>query len=165
MSILSVLTKNPLGTISTLIGLTGTKKTYDYQKAEAARRAELGVFDARQKVNELFLAKAQAISEGNRRLEDMERAENQNIAMFSGKLAASDRSVDAYLEANRDTAFADMEDLEKMSNLQSAKYATAAAIDYKYGQGAASGIRTEANINLLSNLSSLLKNIDMTPKD
>ena len=37
MSILSVLTKNPLGTISTFIGLLGTKKTYDYQKAEAQR--------------------------------------------------------------------------------------------------------------------------------
>ena len=156
---------NPLTVITTGLSLLGTKKQYDYQKAEAERRAALGVFDARQKVNELFLAKAQAISEGNRRLEDMERAENQNIAMFSGKLAASDRSVDAYLKANRDTAFADMEDLEKMSNLQSAKYATAATLDYKYGQGAASGIRAEANINLLSNLSSLLKNIDMTPKD
>jgi hypothetical protein len=164
MSILSVLTANPLGTISTLLGFAGTKKTYDYQKAEAARRAELGVFDARQKVNELFLAKAQAISEGNRRLEDMERAESQNIAMFSA-MGRDDRSVDAFLKKNRQVVAEDLEDLERMSNLQSAKYATAATLDYKYGQGAASGIRAEANINLLSNLSSLLKNIDMTPKD
>jgi hypothetical protein len=161
MSILSVLTANPLGTISTLFGLAGTKKTYDYQKAEAERRAELGVFDARQKVNELFLAKAQAISEGNRRLEDMQVAESQNIAQFSA-LGRNDRSVDAFLKKNRQVVAEDLEDLERMSNLQSAKYATAAAVDYKYGQGAASGIRAEANINLLSNLSSLLKNIDIT---
>jgi len=155
---------NPLTVITTGLSILGTKKTYDYQKAEAERRAELGVFDARQKVNELFLAKAQAISEGNRRLEDMERAESQNIAMFSA-MGRGDRSVDAFLKKNRQVVAEDLEDLERMSNLQSAKYATAATLDYKYGQGAASGIRAEANINLLSNLSSLLKNIDMTPKD
>ena len=155
---------NPLTVITTGLSLLGTKKQYDYQKAEAARRAELGVFDARQKVNELFLAKAQAISEGNRRLEDMERAESQNIAKFSA-MGRDDRSVEAFLKKNREVVAEDLDDLERMSNLQSAKYATAAAIDYKYGQGAASGIRAEANINLLTNLSSLLKNIDMTPKD
>ena len=155
---------NPLTVITTGLSILGTKKQYDYQKAEAERRAALGVFDARQKVNELFLAKAQAISEGNRRLEDMERAESQNIAMFSA-MGREDRSVDAFLKKNRQVVAEDLEDLERMSNLQSAKYATAATLDYKYGQGAASGIRAEANINLLSNLSSLLKNIDMTPKD
>lgn len=155
---------NPLTVITTGLSLLGTKKQYDYQKAEAARRAELGVFDAIQKVNELFLAKAQAISEGNRRLEDMERAESQNIAKFSA-MGRDDRSVEAFLKKNREVVAEDLDDLERMSNLQSAKYATAAAIDYKYGQGAASGIRAEANINLLTNLSSLLKNIDMTPKD
>tara|TARA_B100000902_G_scaffold391309_1_gene441734 strand:+ start:1285 stop:1755 length:471 start_codon:yes stop_codon:yes gene_type:complete len=155
---------NPLSIFTTVLGLASTKKTYDYQKAEAARRAELGVFDARQKVNELFLAKAQAISEGNRRLEDMQVAESQNIAKFSA-MGREDRSVDAFLKKNREIVAEDLADLERMSNLQSAKYATAAAIDYKYGQGAAAGIRTEANINLLSNLSGLLKNIDITPKD
>lgn len=155
---------NPLSIFTTVLGFAGTKKQYDYQKAEAARRAELGVFDARQKVNELFLAKAQAISEGNRRIEEMKVAESQNIAMFSA-MGREDRSVQAFLKKNRETVAEDLGDLERMSNLQSAKYATAAAIDYKYGQGAAAGIRTEANINLLSNLSSLLKNIDMTPKD
>ena len=153
---------NPLTVISTTFGILGTKKTYDYQKVEAARRAELGVFDARQKVNELFLAKAQAISEGNRRLEDMQTAESQNIAKF-GAMGRDDRSVEAFLKKNREVVAEDLDDLERMSNLQSAKYATAATLDYKYGQGAASGIRAEANINLLSNLSSLLKNIDMTP--
>ena len=152
---------DPLSATLTVLGLFGSKKQYDYQKAEAARRAELGVFDARQKVNELFLAKAQAISEGNRRLEDMQVAESQNIAQFSA-LGRNDRSVDAFLKKNRQVVAEDLEDLERMSNLQSAKYATAAAVDYKYGQGAASGIRAEANINLLSNLSSLLKNIDIT---
>ena len=155
---------DPISAGLTLLGLFGAKKSYDYQKAEAARRAELGVFDARQKVNELFLAKAQAISECNRRLEDMERAESQNIAKF-GAMERDDRSVEAFLKRNREVVAEDLDDLERMSNLQSAKYAAAAAIDYKYGQGAASGIRAEANINLLSNLSSLLKNIDMTPKD
>ena len=152
---------DPLSATLTVLGLFGSKKQYDYQKAEAARRAELGVFDARQKVNELFLAKAQAISEGNRRLEDMQVAESQNIAQFSA-LGRNDRSVDAFLKKNRQVVAEDLEDLERMSNLQSAKYATAAAVDYKYGQGAASVIRAEANINLLSNLSSLLKNIDIT---
>tara|TARA_Y100001980_G_C14541562_1_gene319611 strand:+ start:146 stop:637 length:492 start_codon:yes stop_codon:yes gene_type:complete len=156
---------NPVTAVTTLFGLLGAKKTFDYQKAEAKRRAELGVFDARQKVNELFLAKAQAISEGNRRLEDMERAESQNIAKFSAKISSSDRSVEAFLKKNRKIVAEDLEDLERMSNLQSAKYATAAALDYKYGQGAAAGIRAEANINLLTNLSSLLKNIDLTPRN
>ena len=63
---------NPISAVTTLFGLLGTKKQFDYQKAEAERRAALGVFDARQKVNELFLAKAQAISESNRRIEEME---------------------------------------------------------------------------------------------
>ena len=94
----------------------------------------------------------------------MQRAESQNIAKFSA-MGRSDRSVDAFLKRNRQVVSEDLEDLERMSNLQSAKYATAAALDYKYGQGAAAGIRAEANINLLSNLTSLLKNIDMTPKD
>lgn len=143
-----------------ILGFVGAKKTYDYQKAEAARRAELGVLDARQKVNELFLAKAQAISEGNRRLEDMQTAESQNIAKF-GAMGRDDRSVEAFLKKNREVVAEDLDDLERMSNLQSAKYAAAASIDYKYGQGAASGIRTEANINLLTNLSSLLKNVDI----
>jgi hypothetical protein len=155
---------NALSIFTTVLGFAGAKKTYDYQKAEAARRAELGVFDARQKVNELFLAKAQAISQGNRRLEEMKVAESQNIAMFSA-MGREDRSVQAFLKKNRETVAEDLGDLERMSNLQSAKYATAAAIDYKYGQGAAAGIRTEANINLLSNLSGLLKNIDITPKE
>ena len=108
------------------------------------------------------MAKAQAISEGNRRIEEMKVAESQNIAMFSA-MGREDRSVQAFLKKNRETVAEDLGDLERMSNLQSAKYATAAAIDYKYGQGASAGIRAEANINLLSNLSSLLKNIDMTP--
>jgi len=149
---------DPLSATLTLFGLFGSKKQYDYQKAEAQRRAELGVLDARQKVNELFLAKAQAISEGNRRLEDMQTAESQNIAKF-GAMERDDRSVEAFLKKNREVVAEDLDDLERMSNLQSAKYAAAASIDYKYGQGAASGIRAEANINLLTNLSSLLKNI------
>ena len=151
---------DPITAVTTLFSLLGTKKQYDYQKAEAERRAALGVFDARQKVNELFLAKAQAISEGNRRLEEMQNAESQNIARFSA-MGRGDRSIEAFLKKNRKVVAEDLEDLERMSNLQSAKYATAAAIDYKYGQGAASGIRAEANINLLTNLSSLLKNINI----
>ena len=153
---------NPITAVTTLFGLLGTKKQYDYQKAEAERRAALGVFDARQKVNELFLAKAQAISESNRRIEDMERVEKQNIAMFSAKIASSDRSVGAYLKRNRQIVGQDLEDLEKRSGLTSAKFALGASLDYKYGQSASSGIRAEATANLYSNMARLLQNLDIT---
>lgn len=151
---------DPLSATLAVLGLFGSKKQYDYQKAEAARRAELGVFDARQQVNELFLAKAQAISESNRRLEDMKAVESTNIAKFSA-MGREDRSVEAFLKKNRKTVGEDITDLEIASNLQTAKYTTAASISNKYGQGAAAGIRAEATVNLVSNLSSLLKNIDI----
>ncbi|QDP56321.1 MAG: hypothetical protein Tp167SUR398091_10 [Prokaryotic dsDNA virus sp.] len=143
----------------TALGLLGAKKSYDYGKAEAARRAELGVFDARQQVNELFLAKSQAISESNRRLEDMQATESTNIAQFSA-MGREDRSVEAFLKKSRKTVREDIADLEIASNLASAKYGTAASILNKYGQGAAAGIRAEATVNLISNLSSVLKNIN-----
>ena len=152
---------NPLTIITTGLSLLGTKKQYDYQKAEAERRAALGVFDARQKVNELFLAKAQAISESNRRLEDMERAENQNIAKFSS-MGRGDRSVEAFLKKNRKIVGEDLEDLERRSGLTSAKFALGASLDYKYGQSASSGIRAEATANLYSNMARLLQNLDIT---
>jgi len=152
---------NPLTVITTGLSLLGTKKQYDYQKAEAERRAALGVFDARQKVNELFLAKAQAISESNRRLEDMERAENQNIAKFSS-MGRGDRSVEAFLKKNRKIVGEDLEDLERRSGLTSAKFALGASLDYKYGQSASSGIRAEATANLYSNMARLLQNLDIT---
>ncbi len=142
-----------------ILGLVGAKKTYDLQKAEAARRAELGVLDARQQVNELFLAKAQAISESNRRLEDMQATESTNIAQFSA-MGRDDRSVEAFLKKGRKTVAEDISDLEIASNLRSAKYGTAASILNQYGQGAAAGIRAEATVNLISNLSSVLKNIN-----
>ena len=153
---------NPVTAVTTFLGLLGTKKQYDYQKAEAERRAALGVFDARQKVNELFLAKAQAISESNRRIEEMERVERQNIAMFSAKIASSDRSVGAFLKRNRQIVGQDLEDLERRSNLTSAKFALGASLDYKYGQSASSGIRAEATANLYSNMARLLQNLDIT---
>jgi hypothetical protein len=149
---------DPISGTLALFSLFGAKKQYDYQRAEAQRRAELGVFDARQQVNELFLAKAQAISESNRRLEDMQAAESTNIAKFSA-MGREDRSVEAFLERNRKTVREDIADLEIASNLRTAKYTTAASISNKYGQGAAAGIRAEATINLVSNLSNVLKNI------
>ena len=152
---------NALTILTTGLSLLGTKKQFDYQKAEAERRAALGVFDARQKVNELFLAKAQAISESNRRLEDMERAENQNIAKFSS-MGRGDRSVKAFLKKNRKIVAEDLEDLEKRSGLTSAKFALGASLDYKYGQSASSGIRAEATANLYSNMARLLKNLDIS---
>lgn len=152
---------DPVTAVTTLFGFFGTKKQYDYQKAEAERRAALGVFDARQKVNELFLAKAQAISESNRRLEEMERAESQNIAKFSA-MGRDDRSVDAFLKKNREVVAEDLEDLEIKSRITSAKYALGASLDYKYGQSASSGIRAEATANLFSNMSRLLQNLDIT---
>ena len=105
---------NPFTVITTGHYFLGTKKQYDYQKAEAERRAALGVFDARQKVNELFLAKAQAISESNRRLEEMEAESLQtlhNLAQWD----RDDRSVDAFLKKNRQVVAEDLEDLEIMS--------------------------------------------------
>ena len=152
---------NPLTVITTGLSLLGTKKQYDYQKAEAERRAALGVFDARQKVNELFLAKAQAISESNRRLEEMEAAESTNIAQFSA-MGRDDRSVEAFLKKNRKVVAEDLEDLERKSGITSAKYALGASLDYKYGQSASSGIRAEASANLFSNMSRLLQNLDIT---
>ena len=146
-----------------MIGGAAAIKTYDLQKKEAERRAELGVFDARQQVNELFLAKAEALNQSTRRLNDMEAARSTNIAQFSGA-GREDRSVKRILEKNLETVGEDITDLEIASNLRSAKYATAAAISNKYGQGAAAGIRAEATVNLISNLSSLLKNTDKTDK-
>ena len=54
---------NPLTVITTGLSLIGTKKSYDAQREEAKRRAEIGKFEARQHVNDLFLTKAQAIDE------------------------------------------------------------------------------------------------------
>ena len=82
--------------------------------------------------------------------------------MFSAKIASSDRSVGAFLKKNRQIVGQDLEDLERRSNLTSAKFALGASLDYKYGQSASSGIRAEATANLYSNMARLLQNLDIT---
>ena len=150
---------NPLTVIATGLSLIGTKKQYDYQKAEAKRRAEIGVFEARQHVNDLFLTKAQAIDESNRRIRDMQIAESQNIAFFSA-LGREDRSVGAFLKENRRVASEDLEGIERSAELQAAKLATASSVAYKYGQGAAAGLKAEATANLITGIMDIAKNLD-----
>lgn len=150
---------NALTILTTGLSLLGTKKQYDYQKAEAKRRAEIGKFEARQYVSDLFLTKAQAIDESNRRIRDMQVAESQNIAFFSA-LGREDRSVGAFLKENRRIASEDLETIERRAELQTAKLATASAVAYKYGQGAAAGIKAEATANLITGIMDIAKNLD-----
>lgn len=141
------------------LSLFGTKKSYDATRAEAKRRAEIGVFEARQHVNDLFLTKAQAIDESNRRIRDMQIAESQNIAFFSA-LGREDRSVGALLKENRRIASEDLEGIERSAELQTAKLATAAAVAYKYGQGASAGLKAEATANLITGITNIAQNLD-----
>jgi len=150
---------NPLTVITTGLSLIGTKKSYDATREEAKRRAEIGKFEARQHVNDLFLTKAQAIDESNRRIRDMQIAESQNIAFFSA-LGREDRSVGALLKENRRIASEDLEGIERSAELQAAKLATAAAVAYKYGQGASAGLKAEATANLITGIMDIAKNLD-----
>tara|TARA_B100000579_G_scaffold432398_1_gene449149 strand:- start:625 stop:1095 length:471 start_codon:yes stop_codon:yes gene_type:complete len=141
------------------LSLFGAKKSYDAQRAEAKRRAEVGVFEARQHVSDLFLTKSQAIDESNRRIKDMQVAESQNIAFFSA-LGREDRSVSAFLKENKRIASEDLENIERGAKLQTAKLATASAVAYKYGQGASAGLKAEATANLITGISNIAQNLD-----
>ena len=62
---------DPVSGFFTLLSFFGTKKSYDATKAEAVRRQQIGVFEARQFVNDLFLTKAAAIADSNKIIKDM----------------------------------------------------------------------------------------------
>ena len=150
---------NPLSAGLTLLSLFGTKKSYDATKAEAVRSQQIGVFEARQFVNDLFLTKAAAIADSNKIIKDMQNAESKNIAAF-GAMERDDRSVRALLKENRKTAREDISALERATELQAAKLATSAAVAYKYGQGAAAGLKAEATANLITGIADIAKNLD-----
>ena len=141
------------------LGAAGTKATYDAQKAEAARRAEVGRLQGRQYVNELFLAKAQAKGAATRRERELTEAESVNTAFLEGRLGRGDRSVEAFLKRQAKTAGEDIADIQRADEQITAKYATQAAVAYTYGQDTAEGMRMQASANLLTNLSNLTQNI------
>jgi|DEB0MinimDraft_4_1074332.scaffolds.fasta_scaffold113933_2 hypothetical protein len=140
------------------LSLFGAKKSYDYQKAAAEKAEKVGKLEGRQFVNELFLAKAQAIGAANRRREELTQSESANLAMF-GKMERDDRSVDAFLKRNQDIAAADIAEIDRKSEILSAKYATQAAVAYTYGQNTAAGMRTQATANLFTNLADIAQNL------
>tara|TARA_Y100000816_G_C25985343_1_gene514630 strand:- start:2 stop:481 length:480 start_codon:yes stop_codon:yes gene_type:complete len=141
------------------LSLFGTKKSYDAQRAEAKRQAEIGVIEARQFVNDLFLTKAAAIADSNQIIKDMKNAESKNIAAF-GAMGRDDRSVRALLKENRKTAGEDIANLERATELQVAKLATSAAVSFRYGQGAAAGLKAEATANLITGIANIAKNLN-----
>jgi len=138
------------------LSLLGQKKSYDAQREAARKAEEAGKLEGRQFVNELFLAKAQAIDAANRRREELTQSESANLAAF-GKMERDDRSVDAFLKRNQELAADDIAEIDRKSELLSARYATQAAVAYTYGQGTASGMRAEATANLLTGLADFAK--------
>ena len=141
-----------VGTAVTISSANKQKKA----AAEAARVAkEVGELESRQFINEMFLGRAQAISRGNQRLAEMQQTENQNIAKFSA-MGRDDRSVDAFLKRNRELAGADLQAIERESELQSAKRITEASVAKKYGENKAAGIRAMGSANYMSNMSNIL---------
>lgn len=150
---------NPLTVITTGLSIFGAKKSYDAQKEAARKAAEVGKLEGRQFVNELFLAKAQAIGAANRRREELTQAEASNLAFLTGKLERDDRSVDAFLKRNQDIAAADIAEIDRQSEILSAKYATQAAVAYTYGQNTASGMRAQATANLFTDMANIAQNL------
>lgn len=152
---------NPLVVIAGIqtalsVGSAVSSKKASDKAAKAAK--EVGELESRQYINEMFLGRAQAIARGNQRLAEMQAAENQNIAMFSA-MGRDDRSVDAFLKRNREMAGADVEAIERASELESAKRITEAAVAKKYGQNTAAGLRAQGTANLLSNLGQAAQNL------
>ena len=141
------------------LSVVGTLKQRSAEKKAAEERKKVGQLEARQYVAELFLAKAQAIDASNRRVNEALEAEKQNTAFFSAKIASSQRSVDAYLEKNREIMGEDIGNIERQSGLLEAKYAAQAATSYTYGQNAAAGMRATSNANFLTNLADMAINM------
>jgi hypothetical protein len=134
--------------------ISGANQAKKASEAAAQRAKEVGELESRQYINEMFLGRAQAISRGNQRLAEMQQSENQNIAMFSA-MGRDDRSVDAFLRRNRELAGADLQAIERASELEMAKKVTEASVAKKYGQSSAAGIRAQANANYLTNLGNI----------
>ena len=129
----------------------GTKGALDQRSAEKKAAADrkkiaVGKLEARQFVNELFLAKAQAIDASIQRQRQATDIESSNIARFSA-FEREDRSVAAFLKAKRDRVGEDIENIERQSEQIAAKYATQASVAYKYGQNSAAGMRATSNAN------------------
>jgi len=141
------------------LSVVGTLKQRSAEEKAAEERKKVGQLEARQYVAELFLAKAQAIDASNRRINEALEAEKQNTAFFSAKIASSQRSVDAYLQKNRDIMGEDIGNIERQSGLLEAKYAAQAATSYTYGQNAAAGMRATSNANFLTNLADMAINM------
>ena len=148
--------------ISLVTGFLGVKGMLDQRSAEkkaAADRAAVGKLEARQFVNELFLAKAQAIDASIQRQRQATDIESSNIARFSA-FGREDRSVAAFLKANQDRVGEDIENIERQAELTAAKYATQASVAYKYGQNSAAGMRATSNANFLGNIYKLAQEIN-----
>lgn len=141
------------------LSLFSSKKTYDYQKQAAEEAKRVGKLEGRQFVNELFLGKAQAIGAANQRRQEQTEAEASNFAFLIGKQGRDDRSVDAFLKRNQEVADEDIANIDRQTEILSAKYATQAAVAYTYGQNTASGLRAQATANLLTNMSDIAQNI------
>lgn len=141
------------------LSLFSSKKTYDYQKQAAEEAKRVGKLEGRQFVNELFLGKAQAIGAANQRRQEQTEAEASNFAFLIGKQGRDDRSVDAFLKRNQDIADEDIANIDRQTEILSAKYATQAAVAYTYGQNTASGLRAQATANLLTNMSDIAQNM------
>jgi len=141
------------------LSVFGAKKTYDYQKQAAEEAKRVGKLEGRQFVNELFLGKAQAIGAANQRRQEQTEAEASNFAFLIGKQGRDDRSVDAFLKRNQEVADEDIANIDRQTEILSAKYATQAAVAYTYGQNTASGLRAQATANLLTNMSDIAQNM------
>lgn len=141
------------------LSLFGAKKSYDASKEAAKQAKAVGQLEGRQFVNELFLGKAQAIGAANQRRQEQTEAEASNFAFLIGKQGRDDRSVDAFLKRNQEIADEDIANIDRQTEILSAKYATQAAVAYTYGQNTASGLRAQATANLLTNMSDIAQNM------
>ena len=144
-----------LAAVSTVTSLSAANKQKKASEEAARVAKEVGELESRQYINEMFLGRAQAISKGNQRLAEMQQTENQNIAKFSA-MGREDRSVDAFLKRNRELAGADLQAIERESELQSAKRITEASVAKKYGESKAAGIRATGNANYMTNMANII---------
>ena len=147
-----------LAAVGTALSIGSAVSQRNAEQKAAKEKKEIGELEAKQYLNDMFLGRAAAIDAGNRRMEEMQQTENQNIAAFSA-MGRDDRSVDAYLKRNRELAGRDLVAIEKTSEIEMAKKVTEAAVARTYGQNAAAGIRAQSNANLLSNLSDIAQNV------
>ena len=136
-----------------------TLKQHSAEKKAAAEKEEVGRLEAIQYANELFLSKAEASRQSDKRKQDQILNETTNISFLLGKQERSDRSVARILERNKRIAGEDAAEIERAGELTAAKYASQAAISREYGQNSAAGMRAQATSNLLTNVGGLLENM------